>query len=133
MTAFSIKLKITETLLKVKSIPTQFKSIAEKLLVTITFFKILPKTLIYQLTFKLWVAREKRLRLGICGYTVCCQITIFCFATTFFSSGSVLLKIFLTFCESKFCFMFTQLLKVILSIAKIAFNIFLWVLLYNRT
>ena len=133
MTAFSIKLKITETLLKVKSIPTQFKSIAEKLLVTITFFKILPKTLIYQLTFKLWVAREKRLRLGICGYTICCQIFIFCFATTFFSSGFVLLKIFLTFCKSKFCFMFTQLLKVILSIAKIAFNIFLWVLLYNKT
>ena len=53
LTAFTLKLKTTEILLKVKSITTQGLSIAEKIHVTITFFKILSKNFIYQLSFKI--------------------------------------------------------------------------------
>ena len=71
------------------------------------------------------------LYLRICGHKVSYQIIFFCLTTAFFSLGSVLLKIFLTLSPSFASCL--QLLKGTLSISKMVFNKFLWVLLCNKT
>ena len=66
--------------------------------------------------------KKKRFSLGIFGYKVSYQIIFFRLARTFFCSGSIFLKMFLTLSPNFASCL--QLLKVILSVAKIVFNIF---------